>query len=519
MIKEIDLLVKNAFIVTMNKSQPHAEALAVHDCKILAVGSNSEITKKYSNVKKILDLEGKFLCPGFNDTHTHLLSMAAKSKDVTLDKVRSPKEALEKIKERVKITPKGKWVFGDRWDESNWDDKRYLTLEELDEIAPDNPLYIRRVCGHMAVVNTLGFKELEIPWDEPDLEIDPKTKKPTGVIASPLSHRVGDNPKLKKTQKDIDEAIPIANELANSLGITSIADNLPIMCVKSYISARNKNQLTIRVNMNIPRDSFDHYLEAGIKSGFGDDILKIGGVKMFTDGSLGARTAKLYDAYYDDSSSKGDFYIEKEVLHETVLKALENDWQTVIHAIGDEAIDMVITTFEKIDKPDLTSKGRHRIEHAEYLLEKYLARANKLGIILSMQPNFPGRWGRPGQLYEIRLGSERYKLLNNFRKIIDSNAKLVFGSDNMPLSPLFGIWSVVTHPIDAIKITVEEAIYHYTLEAAYSSFEENIKGSLEVGKLADFVVLDKNLYQIDPEAIKDVQVLMTFFGGELVFEK
>jgi len=270
--------------------------------------------------------------------------------------------------------------------------------------------------------------------------------------------------------------------------------------------------------MNIPLDSFDHYLEAGLKSGFGDEILKLGGVKIFTDGSLGARTAKLYKAYFDDSSTTGDFYIEKDVFQATIQKAIENNWQTVTHAIGDEAIDLVLDTFERINKPEIITAGRHRIEHAEYLLDEKLARANKLGIVLSMQPNFPGRWGRPGQLYEIRLGSEKYKLLNNFRKIIDSKAKLSFGSDNMPLSPLFGIWSVVTHPIDDIRITVEEAIYHYTMAAAYSSFEENIKGSLEVGKLADFVVLEKNLYQIEPDAVKDVQVLMTFLGGEIVYE-
>ncbi|MHA1171781.1 MAG: amidohydrolase family protein [Candidatus Heimdallarchaeota archaeon] len=139
--------------------------------------------------------------------------------------------------------------------------------------------------------------------------------------------------------------------------------------------------------------------------------------------------------------------MEKDVFQATIQKAIDNNWQTVTHAIGDEAIDLVLDTFERINKPEIITAGRHRIEHAEYLLDEKLARANKLGIILSMQPNFPGRWGRPGQLYEIRLGSEKYKLLNNFRKIIDSKAKLSFGSDNMPLSPLFGIWSVVTHPI------------------------------------------------------------------------
>jgi len=415
--------------------------------------------------------------------------------------------------------PKGKWIFGHGWDESNWDDKRYLTLDELDEIAPDNPLYITRVCGHMSVTNSLGLKELEVSWDDPDLEKNPKTKKPTGVIASPLSHRVGSNPKLRKTTEDMIEAIPSANEMANSLGITSITDNLPIMCVKAYVLANRKKQLTIRVNMNIPMDSFAHYLESGLKSNFGDAFLKLGGVKIFTDGSLGARTARLNEAYFDDSSTKGDFYIEKEVLVETVQKAVENDWQTVIHAIGDEAIEMVLDTFENLDNVELVSKGRHRIEHAEYILDKNILRAKKLGIILSMQPNFPGRWGRPGQLYEIRLGSERYKLLNNFRKIIDSNSKLSFGSDGMPLGPIFGIWSVVAHPIENIRITIKEAIYYYTLGAAYSSFEEDIKGSLEVGKAADFVVLDKNLYQIDPDSIKDVQVLMTFFNGKLVYKK
>jgi predicted amidohydrolase YtcJ len=433
--------------------------------------------------------------------------------------VLSPKEAIEKIKKRVRETPKGKWIFGFGWDESNWDEKRYLTLDELDEIAPNNPLYITRVCGHMAVTNSLGLKELEVSWDDPELEINPETKKPTGVIASPLSHRVGANPKLKKTTEDLLEAIPLANKLANSLGITSVADNLPIISVKAYVLANNKKQLTIRVRMNIPLDSFDYYLEAGMKTGFGDYILKLGGVKIFTDGSLGARTAKLNEAYYDDSSARGDFYIEKEELVESVKKAVENDWQAVIHAIGDEAIELVLDTFEKFGNPELVSKGRHRIEHAEYLQDKNLQRVNKLGIVLSMQPNFPGRWGQPGQLYEIRLGPEKYKLLNNFRKIIDSKAKLSFGSDGMPLGPLFGIWSVVAHPIDDIRITVEEAIYYYTLGAAYSSFEEDIKGSLEVGKLADFVVLDKNLYQIEPETIKDVQVQMTFFGGKLVYKK
>ncbi|HUT79679.1 MAG TPA: amidohydrolase [Candidatus Bathyarchaeia archaeon] len=516
---DIDLVLINGNIVTMNGQQPRVEALAIDQGIIVALGKNIEINSRFPQSKKVIDLNGKFLCPGFNDTHTHLLAVAAKFQDVLLQDVTSPKEALEKISERVKETPIGKWIIGEGWDESNWDDKRYLTLDELDKIAPENPCFIRRVCGHLTVVNTRALEEFEIPLNDPDLEYDHKINKPTGVLTEALNNRVGASPKLQKTQEDYDLTVKSACEYAHSLGVTSITDNLSIHQIKAYINAWKKNDLSIRVYMNIPFTEFDHYLATGLKTGFGDEILRLGGVKNFTDGSLGARTAKLKESYFDDPTTRGKFYIEKEIFFETIKKAIENDWQTANHAIGEEAIDMVIAVFEELNDNSLIAKGRHRIEHAEYLTDDLLERANKLGLILSMQPNFPGRWGRPEQLYEIRLGSERYKLLNRFRTIIDSKAKLCFGSDNMPMSPIFGIWSVVTHPIDEIKISIDEALYYFTLGAAYSSFEEKIKGSLEVGKVADLVVLDKDLYKIDPDAIKDVQVFMTFFNGQLVYEK
>ncbi len=519
MTQEIDLLIKNGNILTMDKNQPEAEAIAVSNGIILAVGKNTEILKKYPKAKEVVDLKGKFLCPGFNDAHTHLLGIGAKFQDVMLDKVISVKEALEKLRERVKTTAKGKWVFGERWDESNWVEKRYLTLSELDKIAPENPCFIRRVCGHLAAVNSLALEELGIAKDDPDLDLVSETKEPLGIITVKIMERIGDSPKLKKTQVDFDNAVIVACDNANSLGITSVTDNLSVRAVKSYIKFWKKNELTVRVNMNIPLSKFDQYIETGLKTGYGNKILKFGGVKIFTDGSLGARTASLNEAYFDDSTTKGKFYIEKDIFAQAIRKAVENDWQTATHAIGDAAIELILDTFESIGNDELVAQGRHRIEHAEYLLDDHIRRVKKLGLILSMQPNFPGRWGRPGQLYEIRLGSERYKLLNNFKKIQKSYTKICFGSDNMPMSPLFGIWSVVTHPIDDIRITVEEAIYYFTLGAAFASFEDEIKGSLESGKLADFVVLDKDILNINLDVIKDVQVLMTFFNGKKVYDK
>ena len=517
MSSEIDLLMVNGNIVTVNSRQPHAEAIAVKDGRILAVGASKNLENDYPNPKQKIDLKGKFLCPGFNDAHTHLLAISAKFKDVMLDKVTSPQEALEKIEQKVKDTPKGKWVFGERWDESNWTEKRYLTIDELDTIAPENPCYIRRVCGHLAAVNTLALQELGISFDDQDLDVNLETKKPLGIITDALIDRIADSPKLKKTQEELNNAVKIACEFANSLGVTSATDNLSVRSVQSYMYAWKNNELTVRIYMNIPRLKFNHYITSGIKTGFGDNVLRIGGVKIFTDGSLGARTAALKEPYYDDKSTTGGFYIDENVFHATIKTAIENGWQTATHAIGDKAIDFVLKAFDAINNPELIRKGRHRIEHAEYLLDEQLKKVNDYGMILSMQPNFPGRWGHPGQLYETRLGPERFKLLNPFRKILDKQAKVCFGSDNMPLDPLLGIWSVAAHPIDGIRITAEEALYQFTLGAAYSSFEEDVKGSIEVGKLADFVILDKDILAIKPNEIKDTKVLATIFNGKIVY--
>ncbi|MBD3191333.1 MAG: amidohydrolase family protein [Candidatus Heimdallarchaeota archaeon] len=515
---KIDLLVKNGNILTMNKDQPTAEALAVKDGKILSIGSNEQITNRYPHVEKVIDLAGKMVCPGFYDTHTHLLSYGVRSFDVSLTDVQSPQEAIQKIEQRAKKVSPGEWIFGFGWDETNWDEKRPITRQELDQIAPKNPTYIRRVCGHLAVLNSKALQELNIKWDDPDLELDSETDEPTGIIKDAIIDRIADSKKLQRSQEEINEAVKPACYYANAVGVTSVADNLSISQVKAYITAWRKNELTVRVCMNIPKDHFAHYFNAGLKTGFGDDFLKIGGIKIFTDGSIGAWTAALNEPYYDDDSSLGEFYIEEEKFQALIKKAVKNDWQTATHAIGDRAIEFVLRAFEQIEDPERIKKERHRIEHAEFLLDDQLQRAKELGLILSMQPNFAGRWGRPQQLYELRLGSERYKLLNNFRKIIDANALMTFGSDNMPMDPLYGIWSVVTHPIDDIKISVPEALYHYTLGAAYSSFDEDIKGSLEPNKLADFVVLEHDILSIDPDEIKNTKVLMTFVNGKKVYD-
>jgi len=514
-----DLIIKNAKIVTLNESKPRAEALCVWRGKIVAIGSTEEISQRFPEGNKVLDIKGRFICPGFNDTHTHLLGVAVKFDDVQLADVTSAEEALQKIQAKAQKTPKGQWIFGEGWDESNWTEKRYLTLEELDKVAPNHPCFIRRVCGHLVAVNSIALKELEVPADDPDLELDPKTGQPTGILYDELINRLVKNPKLKKSVREYEDAVSKACEYAHALGITSITDNLSLKGVKAYINAWKKGNLKLRVAMNIPAKDFPDFLKTNLSTGLGDEFLRIQGVKIFTDGSIGSRTAALFEPYFDDPTTTGEIYITEADYQQLLNMAIKNGWQTVTHAIGDRAIDFVLQAFEHFPEPKIIQEGRHRIEHAEFLTPKQLERVNRLGLILSMQPNFAGRWGKAGQLYEQRLGPERYKFLNNFKMIIETEALLSFGSDNMPMSPLFGLWSLACHPIEAIRVNIEEALYYYTLGAAYTTFEEKIKGSLEVGKVADFVVLDKDLFEIEPEEIKNVQVLATFLNGELVYSK
>jgi predicted amidohydrolase YtcJ len=273
------------------------------------------------------------------------------------------------------------------------------------------------------------------------------------------------------------------------------------------------HELSTRMIVNIPVEQIDHLIALGMTSGMGSPLVKIGGVKIFTDGSIGAMTAAVSKGYRSDPKNKGMLLFSKKKYSTIVRKAVENNIQTVTHAIGDEAIEMVITTFENLEDKSLLREQRHRIEHAELINEYQIRRAVSLGLILSMQPNFVGRWQNKGGLYEERFDEETVRGMNMFRVALDNGARLCFGSDGMPYGPLYGIWSATTHPNERVRLTVEEALRCYTMESAYSIFQENTLGSLTIGKRADFVVLSENILEMPPERIKDIDIEMTVVGG------
>jgi predicted amidohydrolase YtcJ len=505
---EADLVVFNGNIITMDPQKPNATAIAVKSYKVLVVGKDEEVMDFIPTAKRVIDLGGKTVIPGFIDAHTHLTSAGVKAPHVQLGKVGSVEEAIEFIRAAVSNYPKGDWILGYNWDESIWTEKRFIESKDLDPISKDHPIMVTRVCGHLASVNSIGLKKLGISLKQEGVQKD-RLGRPTGVLKD--IDEVWE--KVRPNAEQIQEGVKTGNKIANEKGITTVIDNAASGSLRHIREIETRHQLTTRMIVNIPVDQIDHMISLGLTSGMGSPLVRIGGVKIFTDGSIGAKTAYVSGGYNDEPKNNGMLLFSPEDYEAIVKKAVENNIQTVTHAIGDEAIEMVISTFENLPDKSVLREQRHRIEHAEMINEYQIRRAVSLGLLLSMQPNFVGRWQQPGGLYDHRFDGERVRGMNMFRVALDNGARLCFGSDGMPYSPLYGIWSATTHHNDRVRLSVEEALRCYTLESAYSVFQEHTLGSLTVGKRADFVVLSDNILKVPADKIIEIDVEMTVVGG------
>ncbi len=504
-----DLIIVNGNIITMDPTNPTGTALAVKSYKILAVGTDEQILDLVRDAQRVIDLGGKTVIPGFVDAHTHLTSSGVRSTHVQLSTARSIEIALTRMGKAVKSKPAGEWVRGQAWDESKWPQKRYITARDLDALSTEHPIAATRIDGHLVSVNTLAFKKLNVPIQHEGVEKD-KTGKPTGVLKD-IDETFK---KLRAGPEEVRRGVLAGNKIANELGITAAVDNVSEGYLREIRAAETSNQLTVRMIVNLPAHQMKHMIELGLTSGMGSPLVRIGGVKSFVDGSIGARTAYLNEDYSDDSGNKGLLLIDQKKLTRFVDKAVENNIQTVTHAIGDAAIEVVIAAFEDIGDKLRVRKQRHRIEHAELISENQIRRAVSLGLILSMQPNFVGQWQKKGGMYYDRLGAERVEIMHMFRLALDNGARLCFGSDGMPYGPLYGIWCAINHPSRKKgRLTLDEALRCYTMESAYSAFMENNIGSLTTGKRADFVMLSDNIMEVPAGKIRSVKVDMTAVGG------
>ncbi|MGD2142164.1 MAG: amidohydrolase [Candidatus Bathyarchaeota archaeon] len=503
-------------------------AVVTQGSKIVAVGPSEDMT--ISPAAEVINVEGKTIIPGFIDSHTHFILMGVRTlTNLDLSKTRSLEEVLDLIEARVPNVPGGEWLEGHGWDESAWPEKRYPTRYDLDSVSPQIPVILTPYYGHLVSVNSLALEVADVNKDTPDppggeVVKDPETGEPTGILRD---EAIGLMEKARPptTAEASLQGLRKACEIALTWGCTSIHElGADTTQLSTYQKARKDGTLRVRAYVMPTARFTEEYLDSlevlGIHTGFGDEHYRIGAAKIYSDGSMGARTAVLTEPYADDPTARGLHTLNPEELRKRVTKAHGIGMQIAIHAIGDGGIEAALDAYEAALEEYPREDHRHRIEHCEILTGEQIQRIKRLKIIPSMQPNFAGEWGGPGGMYEQRLGPKRVKMNNPYRRLLDEGIQIAFGSDcgycpPWPMNPLYGLWAAVNHPLEESRISLEEAVRAYTLDAAYSSFDEKIKGSLEPGKLADIAILSHDLTAIDPDEIKNVTVDITMVGGKI----
>jgi predicted amidohydrolase YtcJ len=508
-----DAVFYNGRIYTMDQGKRSARAIAVSDGEIVEVGGDDDVKRVAPRGCRKVDLGGKVVLPGFIDCHTHFIQMGVDAMNVDLAHTSTIDEALHLMREASKKIPEGEWVIGAGWKESGWKDGRFVTAKDLDAACPRHPAVAHRVCGHMSTVNSRAISILGIDRKTPEVDVD-SSGRLTGILresAVSIPHLATAPDRTTRSK-----ALAIATRRAHSLGVTSIDDNGQPEDFETYRTAEGEGKLKVRVWYNTPSETLDSMLSMGLSTGVGSNMLKLGGLKVFCDGALGARTAAISEPYDDDPGNKGMFVHERVELDETVSKANEAGIQLAIHAIGDQGIEAAISSLSSALDRFQRKDHRHRIEHLELPSREHLKTMRRRRIIASMQPNFVGEWGGTEGMYVSRLGRKRASRNNPFKEVLSLGVRLVFGSDCMPLGPLYGIHSAVNAPFEVQRLSPLEAIAAYTRDAACASFEEDAKGTISVGKLADLVVLSGDPLT-SPNKIASLRVVKTIISGEVVY--
>ncbi len=529
-----DLLLLSAKIWTGDPAHASAEALAVRGGRIVAIGSRSEVARLRGPNTKMLDAKGRRVVPGFIDSHTHMTMGGLNLLAVDLRKTKDPADFTRQLAAFAKTRPAGNWLTDGAWDHEQWTPPRLPTRQMLDPATGDRPACFARQDGHMIVCNSLALAKAGITRATPDppggVIVRDASGQPTGVLKDAAMDAIG-LVRPPRTREELVEGLRAAMVHAASLGVTSVQD-LPGDAgdLGAWQLLRDRGEMTLRVNYRPSLSNWERarQMQASMKN---DEWLRIGGVKGYADGSLGSTTALFFQPYADDPETSGVYAAEAiplSKLEERVLAADKAGLQVEIHAIGDRANAEILDVFERVAGQNGPRDRRFRIEHAQHLRPADIPRFGALGVIASMQPYHAiddGRWA------EKRIGRERCKTTYAFRSLLDARGKLAFGSDwdVAPLSPIAGIDAAVTRrTIDGKnpkgwfpeqRIGAEEALRAYTATAAWAAFEEKEKGTLAPGRLADFVLLSRDILSVPPEQIVETQVDATVVGGHVVYER
>lgn len=511
---DADIVFVDGKVFTAARERPWANALAIRGDRLLAVGTSAQAERWRGRGTRLVDLRGGVVLPGFIDAHTHMADSAGELGWTRLDATRDLKEAVVRLRKTAASTSPGGWVIGIDWDEAKWPERRFLMREDLDGVSTDHPVVARRIDCH---IGSLNSKALELAADlvgRRGFEVD-ASGRPTGILTEDAFEEF--HRRFETSEAGIERGLPAVARMAHRLGITSIHDVVTQAGWKAYQQSRRVGRFRVRVYA-MPRDSMlGALMDAGLGMGFGDSWLRLGAIKVFADGSLGAYTAALAAPYAGRPRERGMLIHSPTELRSILMTAHRAGFQTATHAIGDAAIRLVVETLEDVQDAAPRKDPRHRIEHYELPDVDVLRRTKTSGIVASCQPNFVGQWSGPGDVYEARLGGERVAANNPFRKILRSRVPLCFGSDGMPYGPLFGIHWAVNGFFEGQRVSPQEAIRAATAGGAYAAFEEDEKGTLEAGKLADFVVLRGDPF-VTPHEIAQIRIASTWLGGQRVYK-
>lgn len=524
------IVIIDARVWTGDKTNPWAEAVAIRGETLAAVGTTAEIKPLIGDTTEVISTAGAMVVPGFIDAHVHLLDGGEALASVQLRDAQTPDQFRQRFADYVKTINPGEWILGGTWDHENWGGQ-LPRRDWIDAVTPDNPVWVFRLDGHMALANTLALKKAGIDATVADVDggeiVRDVDGAPTGIFkdnAMALVQRAVPPP----TELQRDRQLHAALAYMASNGVTTVHDMGTFEALAAYRRAHEDNALITRIYSLVPLEQWRE-LQADIEAnGRGNDWLKTGGVKGFMDGSLGSHTAAFLEPFTDTPDQSGFLINTLEDMRQWISDADDAGLHVAVHAIGDRAIRNLLDIYRDVAEFNGVVDRRFRIEHAQHIHPDDIGRFAAQEVIASMQPYHAiddGRWA------DRVIGAERAKTTYAFRSLLDSGARVCFGSDwyVAPASPLQGIYAAVTrrtlddaHPggwVPEQKITVEQALAAYTVEGAYASFDEERKGKLVPGMLADFVLLDRDITAIPPGQIRDVQVLRTVVGGRTVYQK
>jgi predicted amidohydrolase YtcJ len=530
-MKRIDRILYNAHVVTLDDRFPRVTALAIRGGRIFACGSDDELLALADAETIRENVGGKSVIPGLTDAHIHWEQTARFLRKVNVFEVPDKAVAVQRVAERVAKTPEGQWISGHGWFQMIWPDKAFPTAADLDAVSPNHPVYLTAKSGHAGWANSLALRMCGVTNTTSDPEggqiLRDASGQPSGILLEDAMGLVASYIPLLTADQIADE-MKTAQQLALASGLTGIHDFDEPSCLRALQILRERGDLNIRVVKNFNKRWLPAVLDAGLRWGFGDGWIRLGGLKIFADGALGPRTASMIEPYEGEPDNYGIITTDKEEMFELVSRASAAGLPSTIHAIGDRAVHDVLDVYESVrgeeaGRGEKPQTRRHRIEHVQIIHPTDTHRLAQMHIIASMQPIH----ATSDMLAADRYWGARSKWAYNARLQLDQGVVVAFGSDSPvePFDPLKGIHAAVTRQrpdgspgadgwYHELRLTVDEALRGYTTGAAYTAGVEDRLGRLTPGYLADLVVLDRDLYTVPPAEILNLQIVGTMVDGE-----